>query len=45
MKRVVALLSIVSLLFISCNPYKYSTPVVMPAGKSELKKRQIRRGY
>ena len=29
----------------ACNPYKYSTPVVMPAGKSELKKRQIRRGY
>ena len=45
MKRVVALLSIVSLLFVSCNPYRDSTPVVMPAGKSELKKRQIKRGY
>ena len=43
MKRVVVLLSIVSLLFVACNPYKYGTPSVMPTGKGELKKKQIKR--
>ena len=43
MKRVVVLLSIVSLLFVACNPYRYGTPSVMPAGRSKLTKKQIRR--
>jgi len=43
MKRIVVLLSIASLLFVSCNPYRYGTPSVMPTGKGELKRKQIKR--
>lgn len=43
MKKVVILLSISSLLFVQCNPYRYGTPSVMPAGRSKLTKKQIRR--
>lgn len=45
MKRVVVLLSIVGLLFVACNPYRYGTPGVMPTGKGDLKKKQIRRDF
>lgn len=43
MKRIILLLSVLSLLFVSCNTYKYGTPGVMPTGKGELKKKQIKR--
>ena len=43
MKRLIVLLSIASLIFVSCNPYRYGTPGVQPAGKSQLTKKQIKR--
>lgn len=43
MKKVTAILTLLSLVFVKCAPYKYGTPSVMPTGKSELKKKQIKR--
>lgn len=43
MKKIVLILSALSLLVVSCNTYKYGTPGVMPTGKGELKRKQIKR--
>lgn len=43
MRKATAILILLSIIFVKCSPYRYGTPSVMPTGKGELKKKQIKR--
>lgn len=43
MRKITAILILLSLIFVKCAPYKYGTPSVMPTGRGELKKKTIKR--